>query len=426
MNRPILTPVKSSRGFFQLRSSWQQIYGRRIEQGKCNVSSTLIPLFINRFSLSPRTAVGVQTVRLLNPYDDWVHFHWWSSSLKTLDHRSILLENPVLSRYSFLHNPVLVRLFERLGLSAWSRGRFRSSIERRLISQYRDRVGIVYVAPLSEGDAQRCLRLVDLMDAPFVLHLWDVLEGDIRIGALRELVDRAHEVFCLSRSLVRDVAEFRPGAELLLFSRDAAMVKSHARQSGPLKIVMHGNVSSYAEGLDDLAGAIALLERKGLQIEVSFLGSPKILRQAHTVLRKRVKVHGFFATQEELDRALSQAHVGFLPGPKLDPRIDLRSRYSVPSRIVDYMAVELPIVGTVHKASATAEFALWLGLDSVLCAGPEQLAERLERLFTAKDWLAQKAKARQAFARLQSEESPVLTLKRRMEEIADQVDHQFN
>ena len=38
---------------------------------------------------------------------------------------------------------------------------------------------------------------------------------------------------------------------------------------------MHGNISSYAEGLDDLDEAIALLERRGLKVEVSFLGSPK-------------------------------------------------------------------------------------------------------------------------------------------------------
>jgi hypothetical protein len=69
-----------------------------------------VPLFINRFSLSSRTSVGIQTRLLLAPHSDWVHFHWWSSSFKRLDPRSILLENRLLSRYSFLHN-VSFKLF---------------------------------------------------------------------------------------------------------------------------------------------------------------------------------------------------------------------------------------------------------------------------------------------------------------------------
>jgi hypothetical protein len=381
-------------------------------------SASLVPLFINRFSLSPRTAIGVQTVRLLHPYEDWLHFHWWSSSLKTLDPRSVLLENAVLSRYSFLHRPGMARLFEWVGLSAWDNDQPRASIVKQLTSQYRKRVSSVYVAPLGEWDALRCLRLVNLVGAPFVLHLWDLLEGDITRGALRELVDRAQKVFCLSYPLVRDVSAFHPNAELLLFSRDAAMSKAQPWQDGPLKVVMHGNVSSYAEGLDDLEGAIDLLEAKGVPVELSFVGSPTILRQARTTLKNRVKVHGFCSTQAELDFVLSGAHIGFLPGPKLDPKVDLRSRYSVPSRIVDYLAVEIPIVGTVHEDSATGEFVRRLGLDSVRCTGPEGVAEELLRLHRAEYWFEQKARSQHAFALLQGEEPPALTLKRAMEKIA--------
>ena len=53
-------------------------------------SNHRVPLFINRFSLSPRTAIGVQTLRLMDPHQDWLHFHWWSNSLKQLDPRSVL------------------------------------------------------------------------------------------------------------------------------------------------------------------------------------------------------------------------------------------------------------------------------------------------------------------------------------------------
>ena len=85
---------------------------------------------------------------------------------------------------------------------------------------------------------------------------------------------------------------------------------------------MHGTVCTYAEGLDDLDQAIDLLERRGVQVEVSYLGSPRLLRVAKTTIKKRVKVRGFMPTQRALDNELSSAHVGFLPGPKLDPGSD--------------------------------------------------------------------------------------------------------
>jgi hypothetical protein len=377
-----------------------------------------VPLFINRFCLSPRTAIGVQTLRLMEPHQDSLHFHWWSSSLKQMDPRSVLFENTLLSRYSFLHNPSLLRVCQRLGISLWNGNDLRAPMVERLQKEYRERVSSAYIAPLSEPDAQRCLELANLVGAPFVLHLWDVLEGDVFSGALRQLVERAESVFCVSQALLDDVSLIRSDAELLCFSRDEALVKAKPRQRGPLKIVMHGNVSSYAEGLDDLDKAIPLLERKGLKVEVSFLGSPKILRQAKTTL-KGVSVGGFCPTQQDLDVELSRAHVAFLPGPKLDPKIDLRSRYSIPSRILDYMALDLPVVGCVHKASATGGFLQELGLDaSTTCSGPDEIAEWLTRIARPVHWAEQSAKSRNAFDLLRRQEEPAQKLKRALDNIA--------
>jgi Glycosyl transferases group 1 len=378
-----------------------------------------VPLFINRFSLSPRTAIGVQTLRLMGPHEDWLHFHWWSSSLKQVDPRSVLFENTLLSRCSFLHNPSWLRVCERLGISLWNGSDLRTPMVNRLETEYRARVSSAYIAPLNESDAQRCLELANLVGAPFVLHLWDVLQGDVFNGALRQLVERAESVFCVSQPLLDDVSLIRSDAELLFFSRDRSLVTAKPRQRGPLKIVLHGNVSSYAEGLDDLDQAIPLLERKGLKVEVSFLGSPKLLRQAKTTLKSRVSVGGFCPTQQDLDVELSRAHVAFLPGPKLDPKLDLRSRYSIPSRILDYMALELPIVGSVHKASAAAGFMRELGLEtSSTCSGPQEIADWLSRLARPVYWAEQSAKSRNAFDLLRRQEEPAQRLKRALDKIA--------
>jgi hypothetical protein len=378
-----------------------------------------VPLFINRYSLSPHTAIGVQTLRLLGPHQDWLHFHWWTSSFQRPDPRSVLFENTVLSRYPFLHRPKTLRFFEMLGISSWSGSDLRPSLAKRLIAPYRGRVSSAYVAPLGEDDATRCLELTNLVGVPFVLHLWDVLDGDVANGALRELVDRAERVFCVSQPLLDDVLKIRADADLLSFSRDASQATAKPREQGPIKVVIHGNVCSYAQGLNDLDQAIDLLERRGLPVEVSFLGSPKILRLAKTTIKRRVKVRGFIPTQRALDKELSSAHVGFLPGPKLDPGCDLRSRYSIPSRILDFMAVDLPIVGVVHEASATGGFVRKLGLHpAATCPGPKEVADWLLRLARPGFWAEQSARSRAAFDLLQSQESPAQKLKRTLDKIA--------
>jgi hypothetical protein len=377
-----------------------------------------VPLFINRFSLSSRTSVGVQTGLLLAPHSDWLHFHWWSSSFKRLDPRSILLENRFLSRYSFLHNVRFMRFCERLGMSAWVGDGLRPEWAAR-VENFRGRVSCIYLAPLDEADALRCLYLANLIGAPFVLHLWDVLEGDVRYGALGELVRRAQDVFCISQPLLNVVRSVRNGGELLSFTRERSLYHVEPPVGSLLRVVMHGNIESYVEGLADVDVAIDLLKRRGITIEVSFVGSPQILRRCRTSLKKRVKVCGFQKTMHALDWELSNSHVAFLPGPKLDPKQDQRSRYSIPSRIIDYMALNLPIVGTVHPDSATGELIRTLGLGATgLCSGPEQIADCFLRLTEPGFWMEQSNRSREAFDHWQAKESPAQLLKRKINHVA--------
>jgi hypothetical protein len=376
-----------------------------------------VPLFINRFSLSPRTSVGVQTQMLLAPHKDWLHFHWWSSSLKQLDPRSILLENRLLSRYSFLHNVTVMRCCERLGLGAWTGGDLRPEWAA-LVSTLRDRVSCAYLAPLDEADGLRCLHLINLIGAPFVLHLWDVLEGDVRCGALGELVRRAQVVFCISQPLLDAVRSVRSNGELLSFTRGRSLYLAEPPTGSRLRVVMHGNIESYTDGLNDLDVAVDLLKARGITVEVSFVGSPQILRRCKTSLKKRVQVCGFQATMHDLDWQLSRAHVAFLPGPKLDPQQDQRSRYSVPSRILDYMALNLPIIGTVHPNSATGDLIRTLRLGVAgLCSGPAQIADWLLRLTEPGFWMEQSACSQDAFEYWQAKEPPALLLTQRLKQM---------
>ena len=83
------------------------------------------------------------------------------------------------------------------------------------------------------------------------------------------------------------------------------------------------------------------------------------------------------------------------------------------------MAVGLPIVGTVHEASATGDFVRNLGIDgAATCSGPEEIADWLVRLARPKTWLEQSARSRSAFELLQRQEPPAQRLKRALDKIA--------
>jgi hypothetical protein len=312
-----------------------------------------------------------------------------------------------------------MRLCERAGIGCWVGSELREQKAKRLTNDYGKRISKAYLAPLDENDAQRCLEIVNILGVPFVLHLWDVLEGDVRAGALRSLIDRAESVFCVSDSLVRDVSLLRSDVDLLLFSRDSALARASAPAGDPLRIVLHGNICSYASGLDDLHAAINLIEAEGRSCEVLFAGIPKVLRLSNTTIRNRVKQCGFSSTLEELDTKLAAAHIAFLPGPKAGPAVDLRSRYSIPSRVLDYMAVGLPIVGVLHKDSAGGAFMRQLGLEETsTCTGPNELASWLRRLSDPKVWMEQSRKSSCAFEFLTKQESPAEKLKSILDRIA--------
>src|ERR1700743_1969259 len=103
-------------------------------------SQDRVPLVINRYSLSQHTAIGVQTLRLLGPHQDWLHFHWWTSSFQRPDPRSVLREITVVSRSPCLHTPKTLRFLKVMGISTWSGSDLPPTIATRLIAPYRGRV----------------------------------------------------------------------------------------------------------------------------------------------------------------------------------------------------------------------------------------------------------------------------------------------
>jgi hypothetical protein len=144
-----------------------------------------VPLFINRFSLSMRISVGVQTRFLLAPHQDWLP-------------RSILLEDRLLSRHSFLHNVRFTRFCERLGIGAWIDDELRPDSVGRL-NAFREHISCAYLAPPD------WVRLA-LTAARALQNLRSLIFSNHALKLYQQLIFRARALRCFDKQRLDSAA----------------------------------------------------------------------------------------------------------------------------------------------------------------------------------------------------------------------------
>jgi hypothetical protein len=147
-----------------------------------------------------------------------------------------------------------------------------------------------------------------------------------------------------------------------------------------------GNIGSYIEGVRKLIAAVDMINKSGWSAQMIYIGRSNILRQ-FGISQDHVKATGFIESIDEKDRVLSNCNMAFMPGPSASPENDPQSKYSIPSRILDFLGIGLPIVGTVHPLSATSEFCCNLGVDAdIFCKDPDRIAESILALTKKDHW----------------------------------------
>ena len=376
-------------------------------------------LFITSYSLSSRSAIGVQTKHLLEEQDDWLHFHWWTSDFVLHDPRSLLIDNLIVARVSRFHRPGLAaQLAEQCHISWWKNNSLRPSKARQLLLKYLPSVSAIYLAPLTRDDAIRCRSLAELFAIPFILHIWDFLDAGPETPEFLWLIRNAAHVFCLSEQILEAASVPRPKRiDLLAFTRSPSEFSACAPIERLLRINLIGNLGAYRYGLDVLCDAVELLKNRNLNVSIIHIGDPKLLLATESRILSHTTSVGFLQSDAERDRILSESHLSFLPGPSAAPSADSRSKYSIPSRILDFLAIGTPIVGTVHPDSAAGSYLGSLGIGSgACCLDAAELATAIARYFDVSTWSAESQTCKNAFRSLM-QASPGLTLKNRLKEI---------
>ena len=344
-----------------------------------------VPIFVTRHSLSPKTAVGVQTAHYLQEFPDWRHLHWAEFDHRLRhDRRSMRIESLLVARWPGYAEKA--RGLLGVAKSWWTGDRLCAPREHELVTSLAGRASALYLAPMDVTDAARMRYLAEVLGRPFVLHIWDSLNSPLLDSAdHRWLIAHAAKVFALTGTMANELRESRPDVEELLFVREPT--RSRAREpetGGVLRVGLLGFLRSYRSGLRLLLEAY-----RGARtpLELRYIGSRRTLDRLGEEVTGSMTVTGHLRSGQARDRALAACHVAMLPGPMEAPEVDLRSRYSIPSRVLDFMAVGLPVVGTVHPESATANFCREMGIaEHVCCQTAEEILEAFRRLREPQYW----------------------------------------
>lgn len=350
------------------------------------------PVFVTRYSLSSKTAIGVQTKHYLDAFDDWRHLYWreFDSGIGR-DKRSVRIEGFVVARWPFWVDKMRkLPGMASSGKTLWRGNRLKELANRKLLATYRERTSALYFAPVDATDAERMRHIAELLGKPFVLHLWDSLGIPLLSSESHcWLIQNAHHVLVLSKPLFLEARELRPDVSELLFVREKTESRAKAPDVGPLRVALIGFMPAYRTGLHLLYEAFQQMRAAGVAIELHFVGSRRSLDRLQEDITKDMIHTGYLPSNEARDAALASCHVAFLPGPLESPAEDFRSRYSIPSRVLDFMAVGLPVVGTVHPESATAQFYAEYGIGKHLqCGTAQRIVDAFTELKDRREWEA--------------------------------------
>jgi glycosyltransferase involved in cell wall biosynthesis len=284
---------------------------------------------------------------------------------------------------------------------AWWRNDKLKIKSKTVLYSLQDRISSVYFAPIDSKDAQRMIEISNILDKPYVVHLWDFLDGNIDDAATQLLIRNAKRVFCLNNEIASEVKRIRD-ADILEFTRSPANYYSSGVKNNCVRVALIGDIRSYLAGVLKLFEAIKILKKTGVSIKIIYIGKMSNIVKLGLYSKGNIEATGFVKDSAERDRILSTCNVAFLPGPGASPEMDHRSKFSIPSRILDFLTAGLPVVGHVHPSSATFAFLRELDFDqeTVCCEDPAQIAEALFSLTKSHYWSIANQRSLKAFSKI--------------------------
>jgi glycosyltransferase involved in cell wall biosynthesis len=359
-----------------------------------------------RTGFAPSNGTSVQLSRLLARHEEEiVHLMWDIEEGGALSvPRRVVVDDADSWQWPFRRGRGVYAKFRRLLQVGWWGGHNLNAAKlRKHLSSLPFRPGWAYIVCMREWDARRAFALLQALGRPsFVLHIMDIFHHELSPSdtpLFIELARGAQHVFCISKQIETEVRRWgaRQTSTIPCVTDFAADERTFLE--GPFRIVLTGSIwvdqYSYNPVLEILAGAWPEVVRRFPKVELHYAGS--VVSRLPAVLRRVVQNHGLLPPSA-CEKLLKQCHIAVLP---VSHPIDSVGRYSVPSRLADYLACGLPIITSTDDDTSIASFMRRVPRTCTANAvNMESLLAALERLGAdPKAW----AKASSDAARFASE-----------------------
>ncbi len=313
---------------------------------------------ITGLPLCHRHGTGAQILRIFR--DAGLSFwslHWsYRRGFVSENAAAARLQN--LPRLKRLRGGRVVDAVDRaLGTAWWQGDQVNGPKLRRLLSARAWRADVAYVAVANEREARSASSILDQLACPYVLHLWDLCHDEgldpATMAGYARLLTGAASVLVLSEPMADQVRRFDvAGCEVVRFGqRLAACAQLPPSRGEPVRIVLVGSLGEPGNpAIDILLSAWPRLAERLGQVHLTYLGQH--YSRLPSALRQIVEYPGLVSA-EAYENVLASSHLAILPSPH---RLDCFGRFSLPSRVSDYLMAGLPVLACVAEGTATASF----------------------------------------------------------------------
>jgi glycosyltransferase involved in cell wall biosynthesis len=330
------------------------------------------PLYlIYRTGFAPTSGTSVYVSRLLKGNENSaVHLMWdiSESGAKSVEQVVVADDAMAMAWWPFPFyrgRGVYMRCRSRLGLDWWSRDQLNLAKLNRKLRTFRSRPRRAWVICMHEWDASRAYALWEgVGKPPFVLHVVDIFHdrlSEVETPKFRRLIQEAKHVLCISANIAAEMRSNGAKSVSLLPLCSGFSVDGREPFGPPLRIVVSGTLysSASADSFKLLVDSWPAIKQLFPGVELHYCGASG--KQLPRELLCEILDHGLLSHEAYQD-LLRRCHLAYLPVSH--PSHPL-GRFSIPSRLADYLACGLPVIASTDPGS---------GIFSVLSSLPRGCA----------------------------------------------------
>ena len=323
------------------------------------------PLYlIYRTGFAPTSGTSVYVSRLLRGHENSVVHLMWDiseSGAKSVEQVVVADDAVAMAWWPFPFyrgRGVYMRCRSRLGLDWWGRDQLNLAKLDRKLQTFRSRPRRAWLICMQEWDAFRACALWEgVGKPPFVLHVMDISHDRLseeETPKFRRLVQEARHVLCISANIAAEMRSNGAKSVSLLPPCSSFSVDGRQPFGSPLRIVISGTIWSgvYADNpaVKLLVDSWRAIKQQFPAVELHYCGASG--KQLPNELLGEILDHGLLSHEAYQD-LLRRCHLAYLPVSHPSHTV---GRFSIPSRLADYLACGLPVIASTDPGTGIFSF----------------------------------------------------------------------